>query len=304
MCRYRWRTGASPGLADWGGAVMGKQRRIPSNAPRLIGMALALLSLLLAGCEETRYGNPHARTILSATDADRVAVQPGGRQVIFWPKGPSSSLMILDVSTEERVLISEDMSWGGWLDDEFLYGYDYAPTTTLRLAYYAINLRPVAVVRLETRVTAEALPERIQEADRIYAAKPETSGGYLLLLLQLDADRRVVGGYAVPSVRDLDTLLAGHPYKIAPPGFPSGSPGEKHFSPDGKYYYICDGVIVNPLRIYSQEGDLLDYAGVSASGMTLVCYGWAWDGSGVFIQQIGPGLRPRIGPLQLLEVQP
>jgi hypothetical protein len=103
-------------------------------------VALVLLLLLLAGCGKERFENPNARTILSASDADRVAVQPGGRRIIFWPKDSSASLMMLDIATGERALMSENMTWGGWLDNESLYGYDYPPTTTPRLAYYVIDL--------------------------------------------------------------------------------------------------------------------------------------------------------------------
>jgi hypothetical protein len=111
----------------------------------------------------------------------------------------------------------------------------------------------------------------------------------------------VVGGYAVYDVHDPDALLAGRPYKIVPP-FSYNSTG-KHLSPDGDYYYTCDGFVT--LRIYSQQGDLLNFAGPSDSDLGLICYGWAWDGSGVFIQEFGQGPaigEHRIGPLQLLDV--
>jgi hypothetical protein len=294
---------------------MGEQRRIPSNRPWLISLMITLTLLRLTSCGGPLPGSPKARTILPASDVDRVDVLPDGRRIIFWPTDATLGLMMLDISTGERVHISKGIYEARWLDDELLYGEGPTYTSTTEFAYYAINLRPLGVVRLEALAAgAASLPERIKEADSIYVVVTASLGSlgeeYLLLLLRLDADRRAVGGYAVYNVRNPDTLLAGHPYKTVPSKypFPYGSSEEKHPSPDGNYYYICGHWYVGErLLVYSRQGELLNSATTSSSGLILTCYGWAWDSSGVFFQETGSGPpigERRIGPLQLLEVKP
>jgi len=283
---------------------MAKQRRISSNVVWIIGMAIVLILLSLASCGGPLPGSPKARTILSASDADRVDVLPDGRRILFWPKDSPSDLMMLDISTGERVRIAKDIDQARWLGDELLYGYQLT-YTGIGYAYYVVNLQPLAVVGLETlAVGAESLPEGIRQADSIYAiVTGALNDKYLVLLLRLDMDRRAVGGYAVYDVHDPDALLAGYPYKIIPPFV--YNPSGEHPSPDGEYYYTY-GAGANPLRIYSQRGQLRNFVGPSRSDLGLICYGWAWDSSGVFIQEFGQGPligeRP-IGPLQLLEVK-
>ncbi len=288
---------------------MDKQRRIRLDLLQPIGMAIALFSLLVVSCGGPLPGSPQGRIVLPMPDADVVRVQPGGRLVIFWSATPPEGLTVLDVSTEEREFISKDILRARWLDDELLYGEGFLPTTTQKLAYYVINLQPAAAVRLKPLdAGSESLPQRVAEADSIYTSAPGSANQkYLLLLLRLDADHRVIGGYVVEDVRSLNSLLADRSYKTAPPEFPYNKHGEKYPSPDGSYYYICYGFF-HALEIYSQQGELLSFADPESrsSEPWLNCYGWAWDSHGVFFQEqaSGPAIgNPYIGPLQLLEVK-
>ena len=261
------------------------------SSPR-VGLLFLLLSYLLCGCAP--LGVPTTRTILPADKAVLLYFLPDGRRIVYTaPSQPS--IMLLDVATGQSVPIPETAGVLP-LDNDLLYGED--SSTGIRY-YYVVDLGPMAAIRLEPLPGGqEALPERIQEADSIYAIVTDSSlGKYTLLLLDRDSFGSVTEGYFIRGVRDLDTLLAGVPYGTPPPYRPC--PGnEKVPSPDGRYYYILSG----GLRIYSQQGKLLNTDARKDS----YCYGWAWDSSGVYVQEskIGMFAPLRVSPLQLLLAEP
>jgi hypothetical protein len=105
----------------------------------------------------------------------------------------------------------------------------------------------------------------------------------------------VTAGYFIRGVRDLDTLLASVPYGT-PPLFTSCPVEKKVFSPNGRYYYYWS----TALEIYSQQDKLLN----SVYSKALHCFGWAWDSSGVYVQERRGGPTHDIGALQLLLAEP
>jgi hypothetical protein len=218
---------------------------------------------------------------------------PDGRRIVYTaPAQPA--IMLLDVATGQSVPIPENAGVLP-LDDNLLYGED---RSTGALYYWVADLGSMVAIRLEPLPGGqEALPGRIPEADSIYALETDTEK-YTLLLLTRDRDGNVSQGYFIGGVRGLETLLAGVPYKIPPPSESHCPWNEEVPSPDGRYYYILYG----GLRIYSRSGELLNTDARKHS----YCYGWAWDSSGVYVQERRMGMtRPlQVGPLELLLVEP
>lgn len=288
---------------------MGLQRGKQGWRKRRFAVAglLFLLLVLSSGCicikveEGPLAGHRGARTILPAEKAWWIYVLPDGRRILYEmpSQGPGDPgrLMLLDVATGKEVLISKGMSWAEWLDDELLYGEGSSGSVRGPDYYYVVNLRPLSVVRLEALPGgAEALPRSIHEADSIYALVTDSENKkYRLLLLQRGPSGEVTQGYYAEDVRNLEVLLAGIPYRLAPPLVYNS------VSPDGQYYYACRTRDTLEMRIYSQRGDLLN--SVVPHSYTLTCYGWAWDSSGVYFQEDG-GWSRRVGPLELLPVKP
>lgn len=261
------------------------------SSPR-VRLLFLLLSYLLCGC--TPLGVPTTRTILPADKAVLLYFLPDGRRIVYTaPSQPS--IMLLDVATGQSVPVPENAGVLP-LDDDLLYGED--SSTGIRY-YYVVDLGPMVAIRLEPLPGGmEALPRYAREADSIYAMVTDSSlGKYMLLFLQHDPVGDVTQGYYVSGVRDLDALLSGIPYKTPPPSF-SCPWNEKVPSPDGRYYYILYG----GLRIYSHQGELLN----TDSRKHLCCYGWAWDSSGVYVQERREGMivSPQVGPLELFLAEP
>jgi len=266
-----------------------KRRCQRSSSMRTIISSFVLLLLLywLQGCF-----SPQTKTILPAEKAEWVYVTPNGRWILF--QEARHMLKLLDPVTNQEILISNS-GIAVWLDDGLLEG---ERTGTLGQEYFIVNLEPVTVVNL-TRPPGDSsdLPRHIQEADSVYAFLTGEES-YTLLLLRRGPSGKVTEGYYVSGARDLDTLLAGVLYKVRPPSGPDCPWREAAPSPDGRYYFING----EDMRIYSQQGELLN----SISNDALVCYGWAWDSSGVYVQEQRGGMFvPRqVGPLQLLLAEP
>jgi hypothetical protein len=253
-----------------------------------VGPLLLLLLCIAQGCSP--LGGPTVRTILPADKADIIDFLPDGRYIVH--ASPSqSSVMLLDVATGQDVALPKGVAWAGPLDNDLLYGASDTGENQ-----YVANVQPLEAVRLGPLVGGpDSLPAYTREADSIYAIKTGIET-YRLLLLERDPSGNVIGGYYVGGVRNLDTLLAGVAYKTPPPVLHCPW-RERVPSPDGQYYYYID----NGLRIYSQAGELLNTDAREHSR----CYGWAWDSSGVFIQERNEGLGGSIiGPLQLLLAKP
>lgn len=260
----------------------------------IIGILLLLPLLSCLSKEGPLPGHPGARLILPADKAEWVSVLPDGRRILFNP-GFGYFLTLLDVGTGNEIPISKEIATAGWFDDELVYGFGYGEK------HFVVDLRLFSVIKLESLPPGSpALPRHIREADAVYVL----GNGAILLLLEREPSGTVTGGYAAMNVRNLDMLLAGIPYKV-PPSFGDPNSGqEEHPSPDGRYYYTCKHTVPDEvLRIYSQQGDLLNFVSVSN---TLTCYGWAWDNSGVYFREsVTPMIGPaRFSPLQLLPVRP
>jgi hypothetical protein len=270
--------------------TLGRQHTWEETAT-MVGQLLLLLLLfsLLQTCSP--FGSPKVRTILSEDKAGRIQVLPDGRRILH--SGPHRPESLLDAATGEDIPLPDDLG-GGLLDDELLYGEkDVAGVRH----YYVINLRPMTVVWLEPLPGgAEALPGAIREADSIYAFQTGTDE-YRLLLLHRDPSGTATQGYYIEDMRNLDTLLAGVPYKVPTLSGLLCPWREETPSPDGQYYFING----DDLRIYSRQGALLN----ADSRNHLECYGWAWDSSGVYVQEVNIGLGGAIiGPLELLLAKP
>lgn len=268
--------------------AMGRQTR--DKAVAIAGLLFLLLTGSVLGCSPFR--SSRVSTILPGETAHFVSVLPDRRRILH--AGPSHPISLLDVSTGQDVPIPENV--GAFpLDDELLYGWSE------KWELYVVNLQPLTAVKLEPLPGGlDALPGRAHETDSIYAIETGTDK-YMLLLLERDLAGIVTAGYSVGVTGNLDTLLAGVPYKLPPSLYPYCPPHEKVPSPDGQYYYVN----VPGLQIFSRQGELLNSISAS-SGASLYCYGWAWDSSGVYVQEIRVGmfLLPDIGPLQLLLAKP
>lgn len=278
-----------------------------------IAMLLFLL-LLTSGCNEEEGplpGYPGAQTILPAEESERVYVLPDGRHIFFLTE---AGMMLLDVATGQELPVPADIHQVTWLDDGLLYGKGYDRSRTLESVdtHYVIYIQPLSVIELERLPRdSDTLLQHARQADIIYAyADPDLVGSkyYRLLLLRLDTSGKVTGGYVVQDADNPDVLLTGIPYQIPyhpyyrNDGFPRSAPSFP--SPDGKYYYTCP--MQPALEVFTQEGELLNSVTVSHQ---VLCYGWAWDSSGVYFQQWdihgGWGSPPtRRGPLELLPVRP
>jgi hypothetical protein len=199
--------------------------------------------------------------------------------------------MLLDVATGQDTPVPEGIG-ALPLDDQLLYGEK--DSAGIR-CYYVVDLLSMVAVRLGPLPGgSEALVGHVREAESIYALKTGADK-YRLLLLTRKSDGSVSQGYYVEDVRNLDTLLAGVRYGT-PPRVPPCPLDQEVFSPNGQYYYVES----EELRIYSPQGELLN----SISGKYLHCYGWAWDSSGVYVQERRGGPTHDIGALQLLLAEP
>lgn len=266
-----------------------KRRCKGSGSTRTIISSFVLLLLLywLQGCF-----SPQTKTILPAEQAEWVYVTPNGRWVLF--QEARHILKLLDPATGQEVLVSES-GIAVWLDDGLLEG---ERAGILGWEYFIVNLDPFEVVNLTSLPGGSSdLPRHIQGADSVYAFMTGEES-YTLLLLRRGPSGNVTEGYYVSGARDLDTLLAGVPYKVRPPSGPDCPWREEAPSPNGRYYFING----KDMRIYSQQGKLLN----AISNDHLTCYGWAWDSSGVYVQEQRGGMFvPRqVGPLQLLLAEP
>jgi hypothetical protein len=267
------------------GQVLSREQR--KHTMTAVATAGLLLLYWLQGCF-----SPQTKSILPAEKAEWVYVTPNGRWILF--QEARHILKLLDPATGQEVLVSESGGTAYWLDDGLLHG---GRSGTLGWEYFIVNLEPFAVVNLASlRGEGATLSQHMCEADSVYALKTGTDK-YTLLLLKREPDGSVSQGRYVQDVRDLDTLLAGVPYKVPPP-LPVCPWGEEAPSPDGESYFINS----DALRIYSQQGELLN----AISNDRLTCYGWAWDSSGVYIQERKAGMFVplQVGPLQLLLAEP
>lgn len=269
---------------------------------------IGLLLFLLAGCHAGDNPTPpsgnllHIETILPAEK--RVAsVSPDGRRLLFYS---ANDVVLLDVTTKQKLWTLPRLARVQWVDDELLYGERESYPAP---EHFVLNLQPRTVVKIESLPAAStALARYIRTTSSIYVLE---AGGdvYTLLLLQRDAAGNVSGGYVVPDTHNLAMLLSGVPHKVSPPALFSNVAGEKHPSPDGQYYYLRQhqNGQLDALEIYSPQGELLSAVTATAPYPILTCHGWAWDSRGVYYQAADPAgmvRGSRWGPFQVLEANP
>lgn len=246
-----------------------------------------MVSLILLSCD-IQLGQIRARTILPAEEAHAVELLPDGRHILH---GAS----VLDMATGEDEHVP-DVSGMEWIGDGLFYGSSGHVEVDERIKY-VINWPSLSAVRLQ-ELSEDKLPARIQEANLFYVFGSSTeSGKYQLFILDTNPAGQVVQGYHIDGIEDPERWLGDRPYQTpAPPiecDWKQPVP-----SPNGRYYY--DYVRGSSLQIYTQEGKLVN--SISTSGLR--CYGWAWDSSGVFVQERQLNVRySYIGPLLLLEAE-
>jgi hypothetical protein len=288
---------------------MRRRDRIPSQGNRAkTAIAGLLLLLLLSGCDSwssptpAPTSAPPAETILPA-GREVACVLPDRRRLFFYS---GDNLVLLDVMTRQELLTLPSLARLRWVGDELVYGEKPAHPASER---YVISLSLPAVVRLETLPAAgTALARYVRTAGSIYAMETGDNE-YTLLLLQRDSAGDVLGGYSIADVHNLVVLLSGVPYQVSPSTPFPNVPGERYSSPDGQYYYLHQHRDRQPdvLEVYSQQGELLNSVTAQEPYPVLTCYGWTWDGRGVYFQSADPaGVvdGPRFGPFQVLKVEP